>query len=105
MRISNHDKNNDGLISFEEFVMLVLAEQRKIQAMANERDEQWRSIFNSIDKDGSGYLNKVEFIKFWYQIEPTMPKPAIELLFAVTDNDVSGKISYTEFAAMLNFIH
>ena len=103
--LADDDKNNDGKISFEEFYLLVKKEQKKIDKCQKKNDSKWKSAFKDFDKTGDGLISKDEFKQFWRAVEQDIPDISIELLFAAGDLDESGKISYEEFCAVLNFVN
>lgn len=103
-QISFNDVDGDGKISFNEFYLLIRNEQRKIESLQQEQDERWRTAFNTFDRDGSGTISNEEFHKFWKAVEQDLTEHAIDLLYAAADLDASGKISYEEFSAVLNFV-
>lgn len=102
--INFSDVDADGKISFNEFYLLVRLEQKKIENFRQDEDDRWKSAFNSYDKDNSGLINCEEFHKFWKAVDKKLTSGAIDLLFAATDIDSSGEISYEEFCAVLNFV-
>ncbi|KAH0792812.1 EF hand family protein [Histomonas meleagridis] len=60
----------------------------------DETDNRYREIFASLDKDGSGFLDKNEFHEFMKMIGK---EARSEEIFEVIDNDRNGKIVVEEF--------
>ena len=100
------DKNNDGLVSFEEFYLLVKNEQKKINAARKKgtNDTTWKKCFNDFDKNNDGGIGLDEFFSFWKEVDQSINQISIELLFAAADKDGSGKICYEEFSNVLDFV-
>lgn len=99
------DKDGGGTISFEEFFLLIRMEQQKMKQHINKNDGKWKNCFKKFDKSGDGRLCLGEFYLFWKEVDPEIGRNHIELLFASTDVDGSGKICYEEFAACLNHLN
>jgi Ca2+-binding EF-hand superfamily protein len=61
---------------------------------------QMKKIFNRMDVDGNGYLDKNEFLN--YLIEARLHQQWSKLLFYVYDSDGSGTIERKEFFPFLD---
>lgn len=100
--LKEHDKNSDGQISFEEFYLIIKAEQKKIAKAQKKNCDKWRKCFNQFDHSGDGTLCIDEFQQFWKEVDSNIITASVDLLFAAADLDGTGKIDYDEFAAVLN---
>lgn len=60
-----------------------------------------RSLFQSIDKDGSGKVDREEFYTYLQVAEPKMTREDINTLFDAIDQDGNQEISFLEFVASM----
>jgi len=118
--LAEADMNADGMIEYEEFIPLALqiiqgmyAKRRMEQHMTDieqhaedllvhgmSRDELTdlvSSIFERIDADGSGMLNKQEFVTALTSMELGLTRREINTIMFQVDQDQDGNISYKEF--------
>lgn len=82
----------------------MIKEQKRMNSVRADNDEKWAEAFKAFDVNGNGNLSKVEFIMFFNEISPELPQQSVEMMFAITDVDCSGSITYDEFGNMLNYI-
>ena len=60
-----------------------------------------RSLFQIIDTDGSGKVDREEFCAYMQIVEPKMSKDDINTLFDAIDQDGNQEISFLEFVASM----
>jgi Ca2+-binding EF-hand superfamily protein len=77
------DRDNDGLMSFEEFT----GQETKVE-----------KAFRAMDRDGDGYVTKTEFQK----VCKNLTKEQIQAAFNKFDKSGNGKLNYVEFCGMMN---
>lgn len=92
------DINGDGMISREEM--------RKAFDKSDNREflqdlTKFNSLFDSIDKDKSGYIDYSEFLLASMNIEATLSEEKLECAFQLLDYDNSGKITTSELKSRL----
>merc|ERR1719262_962405 len=118
--LAEADMNQDGNIEYEEFIPLALqivqgmyakkrleqhisdvdqhAEDLLVHGMSREElTELVQSIFERIDADKSGTLNKQEFIQALTSMELGLTRREINTILFQIDQDRDGNISYREF--------
>ena len=60
-----------------------------------------RTLFQSIDKDGSGKVDREEFCSYLRVAEPKMSVEEVNTLFDAIDQDGNQEISFLEFVASM----
>jgi len=118
--LAEADMNADGMIEYQEFIPLALqiiqgmyAKKRMEQHMADvehqaedllvhgmSREELTAlvgSIFERMDEDHSGMLNKQEFVAALTSMELGLTRREINAIMFQVDQDKDGRISYKEF--------
>lgn len=118
--LAEADMNADGMIEYEEFIPLALqiiqgmyakkrleqhmvdvdqhAEDLLVHGMSREElTELVGSIFERMDADGSGMLNKQEFVIALTSMELGLTRREINTIMFQIDQDNDGNISYREF--------
>jgi len=118
--LAEADMNSDGMIEYEEFIPLALqiiqgmyakkrleqhmtdvdkhAEDLLVHGMSREElTELVGSIFERMDSDQSGALNKQEFIAALTSMELGLTRREINTIMFQIDQDQDGNVSYREF--------
>jgi len=118
--LAEADMNADGQIEYEEFIPLALqiiqgmyakkrmeqhiseveqhAEDLLVHGMSREElTDLVGSIFERMDADGSGQLNKQEFISALTSMELGLTRREINTIMFQVDQDQDGNVSYREF--------
>ncbi|XP_027039843.1 mitochondrial adenyl nucleotide antiporter SLC25A25-like [Pocillopora verrucosa] len=80
------DQNLDGQMSFEEFVKYVTDHQKKL----------W-IVFQSIDQDGSGCVDKTELKKAFEAVDVKVTDQEVDLLLKSMDKDKTLKVNWKEW--------
>ncbi|KAL1827088.1 hypothetical protein ACET3Z_005500 [Daucus carota] len=90
------DLDGNGTLNIDEFVTIAV----HVQRMSSE--EHLKQAFNMFDKNQSGYIEFEELreILFEKHQEPNSDQVAHDIIFDA-DLDKDGRISYSEFAAMM----
>lgn len=96
--VKSIDKNNDGLVQFEEFA-LMWWEREKINAEAD-WDTDLEYSFQLLDLNGSGDISAQELRKVLTSIGQKMTDAEVDAMLAESDVDNDGSISLEEFKAM-----
>ena len=68
-----------------------------LETITSAHIKKMRNIFNNYDKDGSGYLSKVELQRFFKSMETYFTKSELSEAMYIIDNDNDGKVSFEEF--------
>lgn len=118
--LAEADMNSDGMIEYEEFIPLALqiiqgmyAKKRLEQHIENveqhaedllvhgmqreELTDMVGYIFERMDQDGSGTLNKQEFVAALTSMELGLTRREINTVMFQIDQDADGNVSYREF--------
>ena len=103
------DHANDGNINYGTFLEFAEAQEkadreacdvlRRALAALAERNHSARTVFEEIDKDGSGELDRGEFVRMIRQIGvvDSVDASTVDRLVDLCDIDGNGKISLLEF--------
>lgn len=86
------DKNNDGRLSYEEFVDFYLRVQDKMREL--------KSIFNEFDSNKDGYISMDEARYALKNL--SFNDDEIEALIVTYDANQDGRLQYEEFVKMWN---
>merc|ERR1719440_315015 len=118
--LSEADQNADGNIEYDEFIPLALqiiqgmyakkrfeqhmedveahAENLLVHGMSKEElTDVVGNIFERMDTDGSGTLNKAEFVTALTSMELGLTRREVNTIMFQIDQDQDGNISYREF--------
>lgn len=68
-----------------------------MEMMTSESINKIRSIFNSYDKDETGYLNGIEMQNFFKSMETYFTKSELSEAMYIIDSNNDGKVSFEEF--------
>eukprot|EP00930_Biecheleria_cincta_P055455 TRINITY_DN41770_c0_g1_i1.p1 TRINITY_DN41770_c0_g1~~TRINITY_DN41770_c0_g1_i1.p1 ORF type:complete len:443 (+),score=126.98 TRINITY_DN41770_c0_g1_i1:53-1330(+) len=114
------DMNADGMVEYEEFIPLAIqiitgmyakkrvekhvanvesaAEELLVHGMSREElTDLVANIFEKMDEDGSGMLNKQEFVAALTSMELGLTRREINAIMFQVDQDNDGNVSYKEF--------
>ncbi|KAI9761023.1 MAG: hypothetical protein M4579_001286 [Chaenotheca gracillima] len=87
------DANGDGKIVFEEF-----------RDFVEETEKELQTLFNSIDRDNNGKLDKSELQAAFLRAGLAVPKSKLDQFFEEVDTNRDGVISFDEWRNFLLFI-
>uniref|UniRef100_A0A0K0F2F4 Calmodulin-like protein 3 (inferred by orthology to a human protein) n=3 Tax=Strongyloides TaxID=6247 RepID=A0A0K0F2F4_STRVS len=89
------DKDKNGVITFDEFVVLMKNQEQKMKYTEKQLKEQFRMF----DKDNDGFIEREEMIDIVQELSlgAYYPRHVINQLFREADVDGDGKISFSEF--------
>jgi calcium-dependent protein kinase len=90
------DKNNDGKLSADE---LIEAYNKTMQK--EEAEEEVRKIMQTVDSNGSGFIDYSEFVTACMKKEMLVNNESLEIAFKAFDLDGSGKITSNELMEIL----
>ncbi len=88
------DEDNSGEVSFDEF-----AQWYKRMA---EDDDMLREVFNQVDTDGSGALNRWELETVLIEMGEQVTREELNAAMRMMDDDNSGEVCFDEFKAWWN---
>jgi calmodulin len=92
------DTNRDGVVSFDEFVVLML----KLETQEDSEEEEVIKAFKVFDRDGNGFLSIEEFKYILMTLGDKFSEQQVEEIFNETDLDGDGQIDYMEFINFWN---
>ncbi|RAL40044.1 hypothetical protein DM860_008184 [Cuscuta australis] len=92
------DANGNGSIEFEELVRAILPDLNK-QVLINK--EQLMEVFQSFDKDGSGYITAAELAGHMAKMGQPLTYRELTEMMREGDMNGDGVISFNEFANIL----
>jgi len=87
-RLSTFDTNDDGKLSKEE-----------LRKNFYEGGKSYKALFESVDVDGSGYLDRAEMSAFFKLLGKQTGE--VRKLYRDVDDNGDGKISFSEFTAWM----
>ncbi|XP_063692935.1 calmodulin-A-like [Bolinopsis microptera] len=91
--INSVDMNNDGVLSFCEFVKLMSRQHNPFITPK----EQFESVFRVFDRNNSGHLSRVEFKNTLFSISLRISEEELDSILDNLDRDKDGLISKREF--------
>ena len=68
-----------------------------MEMMTSESINKIRSIFNSYDKDETGYLDGIEMQNFFKSMETYFTKSELSEAMYIIDSNNDGKVNFDEF--------
>ena len=92
------DKNNDGIISFAEFLEIMAVETE-----INKENGGYvlRAVFKQFDEDKNGTISALEIQKLLTKLGDNLSEKEVNEIIRGVDSDADGKIDYEEFVNML----
>lgn len=69
----------------------------QIHLLTNQDEEQMRKVFQSMDKDFSGSIDKQELIEGLRKMGNQKPEEEANMIFEMADLDKNGTIEYNEW--------
>ena len=86
------DANNDGKLDFDEFCALIRDREK-----GEHKEADLRKRFNALDEDGSGEVDKAEYLQWSLKDSLARSSDRVVDLFRAWDVDRSGSIDKREF--------
>jgi len=96
LMVAKVDKDGDGNISFDEFVILMASAK-------SSTDEELRQAFNVFDTDGSGTISRSELKQVMQTVlgEKDLTDKQLDDMLKAADLNGDGEISFQEFCIMM----
>jgi calcium-dependent protein kinase len=69
--------------------------------MPAQKAKDLRDVFQQMDLDGSGWVDRAEFRRACAEVNPNMTKRDVDALFDAIDQDGNKQISFLEFVAAM----
>ena len=95
--IEQHDKNGNGELEFEEF-LVVMAENA---AQGGGGGNEFMEAFQLFDKDGSGKISASELKAVLHSLGQNVTDEQVQMMMDEADVDGDGEIDYMEFVKMM----
>uniref|UniRef100_A0A8R1DF00 EF-hand domain-containing protein n=1 Tax=Caenorhabditis japonica TaxID=281687 RepID=A0A8R1DF00_CAEJA len=86
------DKDRDGNIDFEEFLVI---------ARANPLSLSLKAVFEELDVDGDGYITRSELRTAFQRMGHSLSDQDIKAIYRHVDANNDGKINFQEFCEMM----
>jgi len=90
------DQDENGCISFDEFVWLMSQDLHD-----EDIEDEIRDAFRVFDREGNGYISIIDLTDVLLKIGEKLSSDEVDELIAEADIDGDGNIYYDEFAAMI----
>ena len=90
------DQDENGCISFDEFVWLMSQDIHD-----EDIEDEIRDAFRVFDREGNGFISAVDLHDVLVQIAEKLSQEEVDELIGEADIDGDGNIFYDEFAAMI----
>ncbi|UMM41613.1 hypothetical protein L5515_017799 [Caenorhabditis briggsae] len=86
------DKDHDGNIDFQEFLVI---------AKANPLSLSLKAVFEELDVDGDGYITRSELRTAFQRMGHSLSDQDIKAIYRHVDQNNDGKINFSEFCEMM----
>lgn len=93
--IQSVDENNNGLIDFPEFLILMEHKMR-------DTDDEMLVAFKQFDIDGNGQISREELKLTMTKLCGNLSEEQIDHIVHEVDKDGDGQINYDEFVEMMS---
>ena len=109
---ATNEQSSDGQIDFDEFIQWYLNSGKfylskpsyETLSIDQPSAEERKRIFNEIDQDNSGELDKDEVVQAAKHIWPGLQAGEVIRAFEIADEDHSGLVGLQEFMHLISFI-
>ncbi|PRQ60715.1 putative EF-hand domain pair protein [Rosa chinensis] len=97
--IQKADRNDNGLVEFSEFLVLVKPDLLLLQGgMCPYSEEMLRNMFDMFDRDGNGYISAAELAHSMAKLGHALTAEELIGMMEEADTDGDGQIDFQEFA-------
>ncbi|KAI4538159.1 hypothetical protein MG293_011562 [Ovis ammon polii] len=94
--IARLDTDNNGIISFQEFLEAMAA-----GLQTSDTEEDLREIFCAFDQDNDGYISVDELRQATAQLGEKLSQDELDAMIREADVDQDGRVNYEEFVRIL----
>ncbi|XDA82288.1 hypothetical protein R6Z07F_012207 [Ovis aries] len=94
--IARLDTDNNGIISFQEFLEAMAA-----GLQTSDTEEDLREIFRAFDQDNDGYISVDELRQATAQLGEKLSQDELDAMIREADVDQDGRVNYEEFVRIL----
>ncbi|KAL6127419.1 hypothetical protein ACLB2K_070784 [Fragaria x ananassa] len=92
------DRNDNGLVEFSEFVVLVEPDLLQLQGgMCPYSEEMLKNMFDMFDRDGNGYISAAELAHSMAKLGHALTAEELIGMMEEADTDGDGQIDFQEF--------
>lgn len=100
-RINKYDADGNGTLSFPEYETMLKNWEGDDAEFEKDMDKL-TSVFDSIDLDKNGTIDKAELTAALKMIDKTATEEGVEKRINKYDDDKDGKVNYEEFEKMIS---
>ncbi|CAD5116918.1 DgyrCDS5759 [Dimorphilus gyrociliatus] len=93
------DKNKNGAIDFDEFVVIMANTFKEPVG----KDQEIRDAFKVFDRDNDGYIEAKELRQVMRELGEDFTEEQIRKMMSVADKDGDNRINFEEFARIMRF--
>eukprot|EP00768_Dysnectes_brevis_P007223 gnl/Dysnectes_brevis/601_a663_4723.p3 GENE.gnl/Dysnectes_brevis/601_a663_4723~~gnl/Dysnectes_brevis/601_a663_4723.p3 ORF type:complete len:159 (+),score=67.20 gnl/Dysnectes_brevis/601_a663_4723:1363-1839(+) len=94
--INSVDTDGNGVISFVEFIKLMVSRTRNADS-----EEELKEAFRVFDRNGDGYINAAELRHVMTHIGEKLDEDEVDDLIREADIDGQGQIKYHDFVKIM----
>ncbi|XP_056320673.1 solute carrier family 25 member 24, like [Danio aesculapii] len=84
--LSSYDKNEDGRLSYQEFLVYMMDKEKK-----------WKIDFHAIDRNESGVIDLEDIMTLFKELGLIISKPNAKRIIQMMDKDNSMTVDWEEF--------
>nr|KAG5696690.1 hypothetical protein BaRGS_012059 [Batillaria attramentaria] len=99
--IKNADKNDNGYVEYDEFLLMMKRWSANTAHQGSDEDEKAREAFRIFDMDGNGYIDRHELRFIMSRLGECPEEEDICEMFRLADLNGDGLIDYDEFTKMM----
>jgi calmodulin len=88
------DDSGDQAINFHEFLILM-------KTKVGNKDSNLRYAFSRFDQNSNGYITRSEMMRVMKEFDRALTEQELEAIFNEADTDRDGRITFTEFRALM----
>ncbi|XP_071113250.1 calmodulin-like isoform X2 [Haliotis cracherodii] len=103
--IKNADKNENGFVEYDEFLILMKRwaanHAARAEAEVTEAEEKTKETFKVFDMDGNGYIDKHELRYVMRRLGENLEEEDVKAMFQLADLNGDGLIDFDEFNKLM----